>query len=109
MRRPEEQKQRWLMIASNVSAERSGIYRSAHLMRDEWKSFVSIGKAFAAHDTVRHSEREYARGPVHASSAEGFNDRVRRTISSVFLHITSHHGDLHFNEVGFRWSQRVMT
>jgi hypothetical protein len=25
----------------------------------------------AAHDTVRHSEREYARGPVHANSAEG--------------------------------------
>jgi hypothetical protein len=35
---------------------------SAHLMSDERKSFVSIGEAFAAHDTVRHSDREYARG-----------------------------------------------
>jgi len=41
---------------------------SAHLMSDEWKSFLSIGEAFAAHDTVRHSEREYARGTVHANS-----------------------------------------
>jgi hypothetical protein len=29
---------------------------AAHLMSDEWKSFVSAGQAFAAHDTVRHSE-----------------------------------------------------
>jgi hypothetical protein len=81
---------------------------TAHLMSDEWKSFVSIGEAFAAHDTVRHSEREYARGFVHANSAEAFNDRVRRTIAGVFHHISPRHADLYFNEVGFRWSQRVM-
>jgi ISXO2-like transposase domain len=83
--------------------------RSAHLMSDEWKSFVSIGEAFAAHDTVRHSEREYARGVVHANSAEGFSDRLRRTIAGVFHHISSHHADLYFNEIGFRWSQRVVS
>jgi transposase-like protein len=31
---------------------------AAHLMSDEWKSFMSIGQAFAAHDTVRHSDRQ---------------------------------------------------
>jgi ISXO2-like transposase domain len=77
-------------------------------MSDEWKSFVSIGGAFAAHDTVRHSDREYARGLVHANSAEGFNDRVRRTVCGVFHHISPHHADLYFNEIGFRWSQRVL-
>jgi hypothetical protein len=82
---------------------------SAHLMSDEWSSFVAVGQAFAGHDTVRHSEREYARGPVHANSAEGFNDRVRRTISGVFHHISAHHANLYFNEIGFRWSQRVVT
>ena len=81
---------------------------SAHLMSDEWKSFVSIGEEFTAHDTVRHSDREYARGFVHANSAEGFNDRVRRTIAGVFHHISPRHADLYFNEAGFRWSQRVL-
>lgn len=80
---------------------------TAHLMSDEWKSFVSIGEAFAGHDTVRHSEREYVRGFVHANSAESFNDRVRRTIAGVFHHISPRHADLYFNEVGFRWSQRI--
>lgn len=61
---------------------------SAHLMSDEWKSFMSVGQAFLpAHDTVRYSEREYAHGPVHANSAEGFNDRVGRTVTGVFHHI----------------------
>src|SRR5205807_2569689 len=36
-----------------------------------------------------------------------FNDRVRRTIAGVFHHISPEHADLYFNEVGFRWSQRV--
>jgi ISXO2-like transposase domain/Transposase zinc-ribbon domain len=82
---------------------------AAHLMSDEWKSFLSIGQAFAAHDTVRHSDREYARGRAHANSVEGFNDRVRRAVAGVFHHISPHHADLYFNEVGFRWSQRVIS
>ena len=82
---------------------------SAHLMSDEWKAFVSLGTAFAAHYTVHHKAREYARGPVHINSAEGFNDRVRRTVSGVFHHISPHLADLYFNEIGFRWSQRVVT
>ena len=77
----------------------------AHLMSDEWKAFVSIGTAFAAHDTVHHKAREYARGPVHINSAEGFNDRIRRTVSGVFHHISPHLADLYFNEIGFRWSR----
>lgn len=80
----------------------------AHLMSDEWKAFVAIGSAFAAHDTVRHSQREYVRGGVHANSAEGFNDRVRRTIAGVFHHISPDHADLYFGEIGFRWSQRTV-
>jgi transposase-like protein len=35
---------------------------NAHLMSDEWKAFVSLGSAFAAHDTVHHKAREDARG-----------------------------------------------
>ena len=61
---------------------------SAHLMSDEWKSFMSVGDAFAAHDTVRHCDREYARGAVRANAVEGFNDRIHRTVAGVFHHIS---------------------
>ena len=70
-------------------------------MGDECKAFVSVGGAFAAHDTVRYKAREYARSPVHINSAEGFNDRVRRTVPGVFHHISPHLADLYFNEIGF--------
>jgi transposase-like protein len=81
----------------------------AHLMSDEWKAFVAVGQSFAAHETVRHARREYVRGSVHANSVEGFNLRVRRTVAGVFHHISPRHADLYFHEIGFRWSQRILT
>jgi hypothetical protein len=46
---------------------------------------------------------------VHVNSAEGFSDRVRRTVVGVFHHISPAHADLYFNEIGFRWSQQTVT
>ena len=89
--------------------EAAAACEDTHLMTDEWKAFAPLGTAgFCAHDTVRHSRSEYARGIVHTNSAEGFNNRVRRTIAGVFHHISPKHADLYFHEIGFRWSQRVV-
>jgi hypothetical protein len=81
---------------------------TAHLMSDEWKSFMSAGQGFVVHDTVRHSQKDFVRGIVHVNSAEGFSDRVRRTVVGVFHHISADHANLYFNEIGFRWSQRTV-
>jgi len=43
------------------------------------------------------------------SRSGGFNSRVRRTIAGVFHHISPQHADLYFHEIGFRWSQRIVT
>jgi hypothetical protein len=80
----------------------------AHLMSDEAKAFMSAGQNFAAHDTVRHIQKDYVRGIVHVNSAEGFSDRVRRTVVGVFHHISTDHANLYLNEIGFRWSQRTV-
>ena len=66
---------------------------ATHLMSDAWSTFVAVGQSFAAHDTVQHARREYARGTVHANSVEGFNSRVRRTVAGVFHHISPEHAD----------------
>jgi hypothetical protein len=39
---------------------------------------------------------------VHVNSAEGFSDRVRRTVVGVFHHISPDHANLYLNEIGFR-------
>jgi len=49
---------------SEIEARRmfeATVERTAHLMSDEWKSFMSAGQSFAAHDTVRHSQKLCAR------------------------------------------------
>lgn len=100
-------------VMKNLSAKEAArvldrdVQRTAQLISDEWKSFVALGHNFGAHQTVRHSMREYARGDIHANSAEGFNSRVRRTVAGVFHHISREHADLYLHEIGFRWSQRI--
>lgn len=79
----------------------------AHLMSDGNKAFLELGEGFAKHDAVVHSELEFVRGIVHVNHAEGFNDRVRRTVIGVFHHISEKHGQGYLDEIGFRWRQRV--
>lgn len=82
---------------------------AAHLMSDEWRAFIAAGSDCVAHDTVCHSKREHVRGLVHVNSAEGFNARVRQTVAGVFHHISPQHADLYLTEIGFRWSQRIVS
>ena len=72
-----------------------------------WRSiiFISVGDR----DTVKQSSRKYVRDAVHVNSVEGFNSRVRRTIAGVFHHISPQDGDLYFHEIGFRWSQHIVS
>jgi hypothetical protein len=41
------------------------------------------------------------------SSAEGFNDRLQRTVAGVFHHISPNHTERYVAEVAFRWNQRI--
>lgn len=98
-----------LSVRASERVIEAQIESGAHLMSDEWKAFMAIGESFAKHETVKHSSGEYVRDAVHVNSVEGFNSRVRRTIAGVFHHISPQHADLYFHEIGFRWSQRVVT
>lgn len=102
-----------------AEAMRELIDAGAHLMTDGGGSFSGAADEtetedgetrppiVVAHDTVTHSQQEYVRGIVHSNSAEGFNDRVRRTVVGVFHHISQKHVDSYLDETSFRWSQRV--
>lgn len=98
-----------LSLRAAARAAGTQIEPHACLMSDEATAFIALGEAYASHDTVKHSSREYVRDAVHVNSVEGFNSRVRRTIAGVFHHISPQHADLYFHEIGFRWSQRIVT
>ena len=90
-----------LFLADNLAQE-------AHLMSDDWSAFKAVGNYCSSHETVNHSQKEYVRGHVHVNAAEGFNARVRQTVSGVFHHISPRHANLYFHEMAFRWSQRTV-
>ncbi len=80
---------------------------TADLVTDQHAAFKVVGVGFATHASVNHSRREYVRDDMHVNGAEGFNDRVRRTVAGVFHHISQAHSELYLGEVAFRWNQRV--
>ncbi|MGR6431037.1 transposase [Rhizobium sp. PAMB 3174] len=96
-------------LRAAVGAIANQVARGFHLTSAEAKAFMAIGESFAVRETVNHSSREYVRGPMHVNSVEALNARVRRTIAGVFHHIRPELADLYFHEMGFRWSQRIVS
>jgi hypothetical protein len=48
------------------------------LHTDESRLYPEVGQLFSAHETVKHSVGEYARGDVNTNSAEGYFSIFKR-------------------------------
>ena len=83
------------------------IDKDSHLMSDEHRSYLSMGKQFSAHSHVNHSKQEYCRGNVHSNTAESFNANFKRTLIGVFHYISDKHLSRYLHEIGFRWENRI--
>ena len=81
--------------------------KNAHVMTDENHSYQSIGRHYAAHDWVNHSQKEYARGDVHNNTAESFNAILERAKQGVFHYLSPKHLNRYLHEIGFRWDHRI--
>jgi transposase-like protein len=83
--------------------------RSATLMTDEWGSYKTVGKEFAAHHVVNHSKREYARGEAHTNTVEGFFALLQRGIVGSFHTVSRQHLGRYVDEFAYRYDRRKMT
>ena len=81
--------------------------KSAHLMSDKHRSYIKIGKQFAAHSHVNHSKREYSRNNVHSNTAESFSSMLERARIGVFHYMSPKHLTRYLSEMEFRWENRV--
>jgi len=81
--------------------------KAAHLMTDENHSYRSIGRGYAAHDWVNHSQKEYVRGDIHNNTAESFSALLERAKQGVFHFLSSQHLGRYLHEIGFRWDHRI--
>ena len=73
-------------VAEIVPKVRQNIAKETHLMTDEARHYVTVGKEFAGHDAVEHGTGEYVRyqkdGPViHSNTVENYY--------SIFKHLSA--------------------
>ena len=75
-------------------------------MTDEAGQYRKLADDFAAHDFVRHSAEEYARGNIHTNTIEGYFSIFKRGMKGVYQHCAKRHLHRYMAEFDFRYSNR---
>ena len=80
--------------------------RKSKLHTDESNLYTAPGTEFAAHETVKHSTKEYVRGDVHTNTVEDFFSIFKRGMKGVYQHCGEAHLHRHVAEFDFRYNNR---
>jgi transposase-like protein len=88
-------------------AIRRNVSRDARIMTDSFKSYRGLGKEFASHEYVSHSDGEYVRGDVHTNTAENYFSILKRGIDGTYHHISEAHLPRYLAEFDFRYNNRI--
>lgn len=83
------------------------VAKETTLMTDEGKWYTNVGKKFAAHETVNHGRKEYARGKVNTNTVEGFFSIFKRGMIGTYQHCGEQHLQRYLQEFDFRYSNRA--
>jgi transposase-like protein len=81
--------------------------RNSRLHTDESNLYPALGKEFAAHETVNHGAKEYARGDVTTNNVEGFFGVFKRGMVGVYQHCGEQHFQRYLDEFTFRHNNRT--
>lgn len=82
------------------------------MMTDELPAYTGVGREYAVHLRVRHSNDEFVRDDeerglkVHVNTAESFNATLKRAIIGVFHYMSRKHLHRYSAEAAFRWNDR---
>jgi transposase-like protein len=78
-----------------------------NLRTDELAAYKYLGKEYASHESVKHSQEEYVRGEVHTNTVEGYYSVFKRGMKGVYQHCAEKHLHRYLSEFDFRYSNRV--
>jgi len=76
--------------------------RKSRLQTDESRLYPAVGREFAAHETVNHGAKEYARGDVTTNSVEELFGIFKRGMVGVYQHCGEQHFQRYLDEYTFR-------
>jgi transposase-like protein len=82
--------------------------RKSTLNTDEALAYHWMGKEFADHGAVNHSQDEYVSkdGKTHIQSAEAFFALLKRGVYGTFHSVSEQHLQRYVDEFAFRWNNR---
>lgn len=83
------------------------IARESRLHTDESKLYKGADLFFAAHETINHSKKEYARGDVTTNTAEGYFSIFKRGMRGTYQHCSEKHLHRYLAEFDFRFNRRA--
>ena len=93
------------------SIVRNNVARETALMTDEARHYDDVGRAFASHETVKHSDDEYVRYDgervISTNTVEGFYSIFKRGMKGVYQHCSEKHLHRYLAEFDFRYSNSV--
>lgn len=91
------------LIVTNVD-------RASHLMTDESMVYTRVGREFAGHTSVVHSQKEYVRmgGFAHSNTAENFFSIFKRGVIGTYHHMSEAHLGRYCREFDLRYNTRTM-
>lgn len=93
-------------LGNVVEIVRGNIARETRLHTDESNLYKKVGKEFAAHETVKHSDYEYARGDVSTNTVESYFSVFKRGMRGVYQHCSEKHLHRYLAEFDFRYNYR---
>jgi transposase-like protein len=82
---------------------------ATHLHTDSAKYYRPLGKEFASHEYVNHTEGEYVRGDVSTNAAESFFAQFKRSLDGTHHNVSKEHLHRYASEFAFRWNTCKMT
>ncbi len=98
------------VTAKNVKDHlKVNVDKASWLMTDDSKVYKKVGKSFAGHTSVNHSQDEYVKlgGFGHVNTAESFHALVKRQLMGAQHSLSEHHLQRYIDELAFRWNNRV--
>ena len=85
----------------------TNVTRDTRLHTDEAQHYKAVGREYAAHEAVNHTNKEYARGDVTTNTVEGFFSIFKRGMKGVYQHCGEQHLQRYLHEFDFRYSNRA--
>ena len=83
------------------------VHPETRLHTDESRLYGGLDGKLAAHETVKHSAGEYARGDVNTNSVEGYFSVFKRGMKGTYQHCAEKHLHRYLAEFDFRHNTRT--